>query len=128
MSEIFNNLKSSRMISIIPPAYNAMHMKYIISRCRFFIGARTHSTIAALSTGVPTLSIGYSMKARGINEDIFGDQSFLVEIKNFSAETIYNRCKELFNRELEIQKKISERIPENRELAWKNIKYLREII
>ena len=53
---------------------NCMELKGIISRCRFFIGARTHATIAAYSTGVPTLVVGYSVKARGIARDLFGTE------------------------------------------------------
>ena len=52
--------------------HNCMQQKYIISHCKRFIGARTHSTIAAYSTGVPTLVVGYSVKARGIAKDLFG--------------------------------------------------------
>lgn len=52
--------------------HNAMELKYIISKCRFFMGARTHSTIAAYSTCVPTVVIGYSVKSRGIARDLFG--------------------------------------------------------
>ena len=47
-------------------------LKGYISKCRFFIGARTHATIAAYSTCVPTLVMGYSVKARGIAKDLFG--------------------------------------------------------
>lgn len=47
-------------------------LKYCISKCKLFIGARTHATIAAYSTCVPTLVVGYSVKARGIAKDIFG--------------------------------------------------------
>ena len=54
--------------------HNCMELKGIISRCRFFIGARTHATIAAYSTGVPTLVVGYSVKARGIARDLFGTE------------------------------------------------------
>ena len=43
-----------------------------------FIGARTHATIAAYSTCVPTLVIGYSVKSRGIAKDIFGTDEGLV--------------------------------------------------
>ena len=45
-------------------------LKNIISNCHYFMGARTHSTIAALSSYVPTISIAYSIKAFGINEEI----------------------------------------------------------
>lgn len=54
--------------------HNAPQLKYIISKCSFFIGARTHATIAAYSTGVPTLVVGYSVKARGIARDLFGTE------------------------------------------------------
>jgi polysaccharide pyruvyl transferase WcaK-like protein len=51
-----------------------MELKYLISRCRFFLGARTHATIAAYSSCVPTLVVGYSVKARGIARDLFGTE------------------------------------------------------
>ena len=54
--------------------HNCMELKGIISQCSFFIGARTHATIAAYSTGVPTLVVGYSVKARGIARDLFGTE------------------------------------------------------
>ena len=47
-------------------------LKYIIRNCRFMVAARTHASIAAYSTGVPTLTIGYSVKSRGIATDLFG--------------------------------------------------------
>lgn len=49
-------------------------LKGFISRCRLFVGARTHATIAAYSTCVPTLVAGYSVKARGIAKDLFGSE------------------------------------------------------
>lgn len=59
----------------------AEELKGYIARCRFFITARTHASIAAYSTCVPTVVIGYSVKARGIAEDIFGTS------KNYVVET-----------------------------------------
>lgn len=56
----------------IGDGYNCCELKSLISKCRFFVGARTHSTIAAYSTGVPTIVVGYSEKATGIARDLFG--------------------------------------------------------
>ena len=53
---------------------SAPQLKGYISRCRMFIGARTHATIAAYSSCVPTLVVGYSVKARGIARDLFGTE------------------------------------------------------
>lgn len=59
---------------ILVEDHTAPQLKYIISQCGFFVGARTHATIAAYSTGVPTLVVGYSVKARGIARDLFGTE------------------------------------------------------
>lgn len=50
-------------------------LKTVISQCRFFVGARTHAAIAAYSTAVPTLALGYSGKATGIARDLFGTET-----------------------------------------------------
>lgn len=72
---------------ILVPDRNCMELKYIISRCRLFIGARTHATIAAYSTGVPTLVIGYSVKSRGIATDLFGtEQNYVLPIQNIRED------------------------------------------
>ena len=58
--------------------HRAEQQKGIIANCRFFVGTRTHATIAAYSTLVPTLVIGYSVKARGIAQDLFGQSEHYV--------------------------------------------------
>lgn len=66
---------------------NAPQLKWVISNCKMFIGARTHSTIAAYSTCVPTLVIGYSVKARGIAKDLFGtDKNYVVPVQSLINE------------------------------------------
>ena len=58
--------------------HNCCELKGYISRCRMFVGARTHATIAAYSTCVPTLVLGYSVKSKGIARDIFGSEEHYV--------------------------------------------------
>ena len=69
--------------------HNCCELKGYISRCRMFIGARTHATIAAYSTCVPTLVLGYSVKSKGIARDIFGTEEHYVlpvqELRNPDA-------------------------------------------
>lgn len=67
--------------------YNCMEIKGYIARCRMFIGARTHATIAAYSSCVPTLVIGYSVKARGIARDLFGtEENYVLSVQNITLE------------------------------------------
>ncbi len=77
LRELYEKYKASGRIALIED-HNCMELKGYISRCRFFIGARTHSTIAAYSTGVPTLVLGYSTKSKGIAEDLFGSSDHYV--------------------------------------------------
>ena len=65
--------------------HNAPQLKYIISLCDFFVGARTHATIAAYSSCVPTLVVGYSVKARGIARDLFGtEEEYVLQVQDLS--------------------------------------------
>ena len=57
--------------------HNCMEMKGFIARCRFFVGARTHATIAAYSSCVPTLVVGYSVKAGGLQRDLLGQKRIM---------------------------------------------------
>ena len=59
---------------ILVEDHTAPELKYVISHCQAFVGARTHATIAAYSSCVPTLVVGYSVKARGIARDLFGTE------------------------------------------------------
>lgn len=62
-------------------------LKGYIARCRFFIGARTHATIAAYSSLVPTLVLGYSVKARGIALDLFGTwENYVLPVQSLQRE------------------------------------------
>ncbi len=71
LKRVYEEFGSER-VSIVDRELNCEQLKYIISKCRFFVGARTHSTIAAYSSGVPTLVLGYSVKSKGIATDLFG--------------------------------------------------------
>lgn len=67
---------------------NCMELKDIISRCRMLICARTHASIAAYSSMVPTLVLGYSVKAKGIARDIWGtENNYILPVQSFKSET-----------------------------------------
>ena len=89
-------------VSLIEYQYDSAQIKYIIGNCKYFIGARTHSTIAALSSFIPTLSIAYSVKARGINKDLFGHEEYVLDISDVTSETLINGFQKLANEEMDI--------------------------
>lgn len=84
--QLADEINNERILSL-DEDYNCMQLKDVIAKCRMFIGCRTHSTIAAYSTCVPTLVVGYSVKARGIAKDIFDDYNdLLVDVREFKTD------------------------------------------
>lgn len=84
--EIYEKFKDTNRICMVEDC-NCMELKGYISRCRFFIGARTHATIAAYSSYVPTIVLGYSVKAKGIAHDIFGTyENYVIPVQSLTDE------------------------------------------
>lgn len=104
--------ESGRVVKL--EGYSACKMKGYISRCRFFIGARTHSTIAAYSTCVPTLVVGYSVKAKGIAKDIFGTfENYVIPVQSLKDENdLTIAFKWLLDNESEIKSHLNQFMPE----------------
>ena len=94
--------------------HNCMELKGFIARCRMFIGARTHATIAAYSNSVPTLVLGYSVKSRGIARDIFGtEENYVIPVQNISdANALANGFTWLLENEKSIRDYLNEVIPQ----------------
>lgn len=96
------------------------NLKYIISKCRFMVTARTHASIAAYSTCVPTLVVGYSVKARGIARDLFEtEEKYVVDIQSMSEPSVLRRTFNYFidNEQLiinQLHKSMQDYIPKAR--------------
>ena len=83
---LFDLFKETGRVVMIED-HNAEELKGCIARCRFIVVARTHASIAAYSTHVPTLVVGYSVKARGIAKDIFGtEENYVIPVQSLKNE------------------------------------------
>ena len=58
--------------------------KSIIGKSWFCVAARTHACIAAYSSFVPTLALGYSSKAQGIAQDL-GMSDYVIETMSIKS-------------------------------------------
>lgn len=94
-------------------------LKGYISRCRLFVGARTHATIAAYSSCVPTLVVGYSVKARGIARDLFGqEEHYVLPVQSLrDRDDLVKEFQWLSSREKEIREKLEKKMPDYRNRA-----------
>ena len=79
-NKILSKYGNSNRVSILDSnKYNYCQIRYVISRCRFFVGARTHSVISAYSMCVPSLALGYSIKSHGIAKDLGLNSDLVVD-------------------------------------------------
>lgn len=126
--EHYNN--TNRIVLLDDYSLGCKQLKGYISRCRFFIGARTHSIVAAYSTEVPALALGYSVKSKGIARDIFGSEDKLVlPVQTFSdPKATVNGFKFLMENEKEIHQKLHQVMPEYKEKAKISGKILKELM
>lgn len=92
---------------------NCMELKGYISRCRFFVGARTHATIAAYSSCVPTLVVGYSTKSKGIARDLFGtEEGYVISVQDLTEErALQKHFKWIYEHEEQIRHQLQRIIP-----------------
>lgn len=128
LAEFEAKFKASNRIVMIPNNLNAIQYKGYIARMRFFIGARTHATIAAYSNCVPTMVLGYSIKSKGIAKDLFGEEKLVLGITEISnAAQLINKFEELKREELQIKEILKNRIPEIQKMSYKAGEYLAQL-
>lgn len=77
-------------IKVLSDHLGAAEIKWVISQLQVFAGARTHSTIAAFSSFVPTISFSYSIKAEGLNKDIFGNLDYCIRPHELEPDQVCN--------------------------------------
>lgn len=129
LKKLYEQFKDTNRVILLPNNLNAVQYKGYIARMRFFIGARTHATIAAYSNYVPTMVLGYSIKSRGIAKDLFGEEKLVLGINDISnTEKLKQGFDELLRDEEKIKKTLEKKIPEIKKMSYKSAEYLKEIV
>ena len=128
LNKYYEEHKNTGRVIILPDNLNAIQYKGYIARMRFFIGARTHATIAAYSNYVPTLVLGYSVKSRGIAKDIFGEEKLVLGINDISDfKKLKSSVLEMITEEEELRNRLRESIPNIKKMSYKAGEYLAEL-
>lgn len=117
---LYDKFKVSGRISMIEDG-NCRQLKGYISRCRFMVAARTHASIAAYSSMVPTLVVGYSVKSRGIAQDLFGtDENYVLSVQKLkNSENLTEKFQWMVEHEQEQVNILRQMIPEYKQRAIK---------
>ena len=111
MQEIARLAEGVPGLKLLPRTLNAAQLKFVLGQARFFIGARTHATIGAISRCTPTISIAYSTKARGLNKDLFGHEDYVLRTPDVSSSTLMVKLDLLMEREQIIRDQLHAILP-----------------
>lgn len=128
---IYERYKDTGRVALLDDySLSCRQLKGYISKCRFFIGARTHSIIAAYSTCVPALALGYSVKAKGIARDIFGtEENLVLPVQTFDDPAATVRGFEhLVEHERELKEKLESVMPSYKENARKSAEIFESLV
>ena len=127
LEELYQQFAESGRVCFINDC-NCMELKGFIARCRFFVGARTHATIAAYSSCIPTLVVGYSIKAKGIAQDIFGTyKNYVLPVQSLKEDDLINSFQWLMKNEKSIKNHLASIMPEYKEQSLEAGRKLRSL-
>ena len=130
---VANNIKrlysnNERVSVLCIDSINYCQIRYIISNCKFFIGARTHAVISAYSTCVPTLALGYSIKSKGIAKDLGISDNYVVNCKHNDAHLLMDSFNYLLQNADAIKDNLVKVIPEYANKPYQARNLVRELI
>lgn len=116
LQELKDNYSQEDRVYLELENYNCQQLKYIISKCKLLVAARTHASIAAYSTGIPTLVIGYSVKSRGLAKDLFDNfKNYVISKDELNSENLINSFKYIDENQEKIRKILNRKMPKIKE-------------
>ncbi|HZK39329.1 MAG TPA: polysaccharide pyruvyl transferase family protein [Clostridia bacterium] len=121
LNELYRENKESAKgrLLVLPENLTAAQYKGYISRLRFLVASRTHACIAAYSSCLPVIVLGYSVKSKGISRDVFGNERFVLDTRNImDAKEIVNSFMALKEQEEELKNILAKNIPPLIERAY----------
>jgi hypothetical protein len=103
-------------LHLADPTYDHREIKYLIGKCDFFLGARMHACIAALSQGIPAAGLAYSRKFGGVFESV-GVGELVVDLRERGEDDTLERIETLFRERERFVERLSETAPEASDVA-----------
>jgi polysaccharide pyruvyl transferase WcaK-like protein len=93
-------------VRIVTAEYDQHEIKWIIGKCDFFVGSRMHACIAALSQGIPSVGVAYSMKFAGVFETV-GMEEWVVDARNSANPEAVARIVSLYRQRNGVRQELS---------------------
>ena len=113
-------------LGLLRGRYSQNEIKHVIGKCDFFVGARMHACIAAVSQCIPAVCVAYSDKFIGVMDTI-GIESIVADARRMSTSDMLRSIGQTYEQRTVVQKKLEAKMPEVREVIlnlFKNIDVL----
>lgn len=132
-TEVWRRIAFSRDVTVLGQDLTAGEYKAAIGNCSMVVAERMHAGIAGLSSGVCTAIVAYSVKARGVLEEILGTElansGAILEGEDFrNIEQVWSKLDHLWRQRQEISNHINQRLPNIKKLARDAFLMLNEVI
>lgn len=110
MEDIWHSLSEhARQKVMIAKPQSFLEAKVLLRKCRIVAAVRMHCAINAICEGTPTLFISYSEKARGMASYIYGNEDYVISLKNIDSQLI-EKMQMLLNNENSLRQILEERV------------------
>jgi polysaccharide pyruvyl transferase WcaK-like protein len=97
-------------LHFIDGKFDHHEIKYIIGQCDFFLGARMHACIAAISQCRPVVGMAYSRKFSGVFDSI-GGGSRLVDLRRSNQQEILDTIGQAFSQRDQLRRELEAKMP-----------------
>lgn len=128
---IYSKVIHKDKVRLLREYYTADEVKGVIALCDLFIGSRMHATIAAVSTGVPTVAVGHAHKFQGVLGDLLNSEN-LIDIRSNNYHTLNSKLQtaieHTWNNRQTITKRLNEQMESKKEKSLLNGMYLTNLL
>ena len=115
--------QAANRIAVLPPDYSPHELKWVIQQMSWFCGTRMHSTIAGLSSGVPTIALSYSIKTAGVFQTCqMGD--CVLELRDLSTTDVVENLWQAWLSRRSLKERLSKSTPKVIQTALNQIEQI----
>ncbi len=107
--------------------YTPNEIKWLIAQCSFFVGSRFHALVAALSSAVPCLAIGWELKYEELMDWVQIENNVLY-YWNLTPEIAITMFTELYQKRKQIKQELEKKLPIIRQLALSAFDIIEELL
>jgi len=97
-------------VSAVTVDRSAADLKAMIGACELMIGSRFHALIAALSSGVPSVAVGWAHKYPELLAE-FGLEEYVLDHSNLSPEALSSMVSEVWRDRSRLRTRLMETLP-----------------